>query len=303
MEDRLRATGRGSLAVTALGCIIAVTVGWWSFALWPLPASVPGWVERARYVCFGSTTGGLPDAGGWILLVGQPLGMIMVLLAVWADELGAGLRALAGRAAGRIVIALLLLLVGGGVVLTGARLSEDATAFDPGPGARMGQLAPVNRPAPPVRLVDQRGDSISLERFRGRAVFLGFAFAHCQTVCPTLVREILEVQAVTEPKPAVVIITLDPWRDPPERLPTIAAAWGMGEDAFLLSGGVAQVEQILDGWQVQRVRDEATGELQHPVLVHLIDSNGLVAFTVPGYRSSLQAALAQLGPDRRTVPP
>lgn len=296
MENRLTSGGRGSFAVTALGVIVAVTVGWWGFALWPLSEAAPAWIERARFVCFGSTPTGLPDAGGWVLLVGQPVGMVLVLMAVWGDELDAGLRALGSRPVGRTLIAVTLLLVVGGIGLTGARLYDGDRAFDPGSMERMGELAPVDRVAPPFRLLDQRGDSLSLERFRGRPVFLSFAFAHCQTVCPTVVREILAVQAAAQPRPAVVIITLDPWRDHPARLPAISAAWKLGEDAFLLSGDVASVERTLDGWQVRRTRDDVTGEIRHQALVHLIDPNGVVAFSVAGYRPALERALEELRP-------
>lgn len=295
MEDRLAAHGRGGLAVAALGSILAVTAGWWGFALWPLPAAAPAWLERARYVCFGSASAGLPDTGGWLLLVGQPLGMLLILLSVWGEELGLGLRSLAGRLTGRLLIGGTALLLTSGMALAAGRLASGAQPFDPGAG-EMGPLVPVHQPAPALRLVDQRGDSVSLERFHGRAVLLGFAFAHCQTVCPTVVREILEVQSAARPRPAVVIITLDPWRDPPVRLPAIAAAWGMGEDAFLLSGEVAEVERVLDQWQVRRVRDGATGEVEHQNLVHVLDPAGVIAYTVPGYRSTLEQALERLVP-------
>jgi protein SCO1/2 len=298
MEDRLGIPGRGGLAVTALGSILAVTVGWWGFALWPLPATVPAWIERARYVCFGSSSTGLPDAGGWILLVGQPLGMVLILVSVWREELGLGIRSLAESLPGRVLIGCTGLLLAAGITLASARLASGGQRFDAGSSGQPTALVPVNHPAPAVRLVDQRGDSVSLERFHGREVFLGFAFAHCQTVCPTIVREILEVQAAARPKPAVVIITLDPWRDPPARLPAIAAAWGMGEDAYLLSGDVAEVERVLDRWRVRRSRNKVTGEVEHQTHVHLLDPAGTVAYTVPGYRSALGHALAQL----RVVP-
>jgi protein SCO1/2 len=296
MEDRVASPGRGGLALAGLSCILVVTAGWWCFALWPLPAAAPAWIERARYVCFGSAPAGLPDAGGWLLLVGQPLGMILILFSVWGDDLGLGLRSLAGRVAGRMLLAGTGLLLAGGLALAGARLITGAQPFDIGSAGGLEVLVPVDQPAPALRLVDQRGDRVSLERLRGRPVLLSFAFAHCQTVCPTVVQEILQVQAAARPRPAVVIITLDPWRDPPARLPAIAAAWGMGEDAFLLSGDVAEVERVLDRWQVRRARDGATGEVEHQNLVHLLTPDGVLAYTVPGYRSALEQALEQLSP-------
>src|SRR5690606_10465494 len=44
----------------------------------------------------------LPTAGGWVLLVGQPLGMLGILLTAWGRELRAGLRALLSRLSGQL---------------------------------------------------------------------------------------------------------------------------------------------------------------------------------------------------------
>jgi len=293
MEDRLSATRRGGLAVAALGFIVAVTVGWWGFALAPLPAA-PAWVERARYVCFGSLPSGLPDAGGWLLLIGQPVGMVIVLLAVWGEELRAGLHRMSARGMGQALIGAVVVVVVAGTVLTGARLADGGEAFDPGSLERMGSLAPEHRAMPAVRLVDQDGDTISLARFLGRPVLVTFAFAHCQTVCPTVIQEVLGVQAAAAPRPVIVAMTLDPWRDPPERLSAIAESWHMGSDAYLLGGDVPAVERALDAWGVKRSRSETTGDIQHAALVHVIDPAGFLAFTVPGHRSAVERALREL---------
>lgn len=288
------AARRGGLAVAALGFIVAVTMAWWAFALWPLSAAAPAWVARARYVCFGSPPSGLPDAGGWVLLVGQPVGMVLVLLAVWGEELRVGLGRAARRGAGQALLGVMVILAVAGMVVGGARLALGGESFDPGTADRMGTLAPEHREAPVFRLVDQHGHATSMDRFLGRPVLVTFAFAHCATVCPTIVRELLAVQGATTPRPVVLAITLDPWRDPPERLPAIAASWKMGPDAYLLSGDVPAVEGALDSWRVRRSRSETTGDIQHPGLVHVIDTAGFVAYTVPGTRSALERALREL---------
>ncbi len=294
MENRLTTVRSGGLTVVALGFIVAVTVAWWAFALWPLSAAAPVWVARARYVCFGSPPSGLPDAGGWLLLVGQPVGMAIVLLGVWGEELRVGLSRVMSRRAGQLGIAMLVILTVAGMLFTGVRLAGGGEPFDPGTAERMGTLAPEHRAVPVFDLVDQNAQSVSMTRFLGRPVLVTFAFAHCETVCPTIVREVLAVQGTSTPRPVVVAITLDPWRDPPERLPAIAASWEMGPDAYVLSGDVPAVERALDSWQVRRSRNETTGDIQHPGLVHVIDTAGYVAFTVPGTRSALERALREL---------
>src|SRR5688500_19433216 len=72
---------RPGLALTALAAILVITAAWWALALWPAAAE-PEWLARTRAACFGSERGGLPDAGGWVLLVGEPIGMLVAPLAI-----------------------------------------------------------------------------------------------------------------------------------------------------------------------------------------------------------------------------
>jgi cytochrome oxidase Cu insertion factor (SCO1/SenC/PrrC family) len=81
---------------------------------------------------------------------------------------------------------------------------------------------------------------------------------------------------------AVVALALDPWRDTPSRLPTMAEQWAVAEDDFVLSGSVPAVEAALDAWNVARVRDEQTGDVTHPALVFIVESDGTVAYASTG---------------------
>ena len=84
-------TARARIAVGALTAILAITASWWALALWPAAPTAPDWLLRTREVCFGTTPDGLPQAGGWILLIGQPIGMIALLMVIWPEELRAGI--------------------------------------------------------------------------------------------------------------------------------------------------------------------------------------------------------------------
>ena len=75
-------SGHARIAIAALAAIVAVTAAWWALALWPAGDTTPEWVLRTREVCFGTTEDGLPNAGGWLLLIGQPLGMVGFLAIV-----------------------------------------------------------------------------------------------------------------------------------------------------------------------------------------------------------------------------
>jgi protein SCO1 len=157
-----------------------------------------------------------------------------------------------------------------------------------------------------LALVDQHGDVLTLDRFHGRPVLLTFAYAHCATICPLLVRDALAAQEASAERraaastaeawlvPAVVVVTLDPWRDTPARLPHIARTWGLGEDAWLLSGPVDEVTAVLDAWQIPRGRDERTGEVTHPALTYLIDAAGRIAYASTGTRATLAELVQRL---------
>jgi hypothetical protein len=66
--------------------------------------------------------------------------------------------------------------------------------FSTGAGDVAAQLTRVNDAAPALPLVDQHGRELSLDEYRGRPVLVAFAYAHCATVCPLIVSDVLEAQ-------------------------------------------------------------------------------------------------------------
>ncbi len=277
----------GAAALGALAFLVVVSAAWWALALWPTPGETPAWLARARYICFNAGPSGLPDASGWLLLIGQPLGMLAVLMAIWGDAVRSGLRRVLARPAGRLALGACALLLLTGLMAAAARVATAQN--EPPPFATTSGSVPdtyprLDRPAPDLGLVDQSGARVDLETLDGRPALVTFAFAHCETVCPAVVREVVQAQerlrGAGDPArtPRVVVVTLDPWRDTPSRLPTLATNFGLGADAFVLSGTVDEVNAALDRWGVARQRDERTGEVAHPPLVYLLDAEGHIAY-------------------------
>jgi len=291
-------TARGALALGALATILAITAAWWALALWPL-AGVPAWLARTREVCFGAAPGGLPDAGGWILLIGEPVGLVTVLAVVWGGALKEGLRAALARPLGRAVLAgTALALVAG--IGAAARLVAQVrgepftvrTAADVVDAVAAGR---VNDPVPEVGLVDQRGDSITMDRFKGRPVIVTFGYGHCETVCPLTVRAARAAAGRLSGRGAVLLVlTLDPWRDTPARIGYVARQWELGDRMHLLSGDVATVERTLSSWRVPRVRNTATGDLSHPALVYVVSPAGRIAYALGPDTEAIVAAVEAL---------
>jgi protein SCO1/2 len=278
--------------------IVAITASWWALALWPVGSDAPEWLLRTREVCFGSRADTLPSAGGWLLLIGQPASMLMLLVMVWGEEVREAFRMATARVAGQIVlgVALALIAVGSGAVIVRVR-AANAEPFFAGAVDVAAQLTRIHDVAPALALVDQLGREISLESFRGRPVIVTFAYAHCATVCPLTVSDVLAARRqIDGVLPPVLVITLDPWRDTPSRLESIAESWRLGQDkdAHVLSGPPDDVERTLNAWRVPRVRNQKTGDISHPSIVYILDAEGRIAFAVSGGVEVIAAAVRAL---------
>ena len=291
MSQELRSSESGPapsrrFALAAFVFWLAATLGWWIMAFAPL-AEVPPWLANVRSVCFGSLPTGLPDAYGWISLM-SPLTMLGFLLVVWGRELFRDLRWLATSTAGRAALAAIVgVPLAGGLwvgTLVAREIEVKASFTSP---IRALELMPEgyprnDRPAPAFELIDQTGGTLTLESLHGRPVLLTFAYAHCETVCPAIVRTVSwAAERLGDLAPAVVVVTLDPWRDTPGSLPSLAKSWDLGESprAHVLSGEVPVVQAVLEAYEVPSDRDLKTGEITHPALVYLLDRRGVIAYT------------------------
>ncbi len=320
-----RAAVRG--AVIGLVGLVLVTIAWWALALWPVEGMPPAWLERARAVCFNAGPSGLPDASGWLLLVGQPIGMLAVLMVIAGDAVRLGVRRALASPAGLLGVAGVAGLLVAGVVLATLRVLDaprDAEWLEVA-GARVPASYPrLDRPLPELAgLVDQHGDAFDWGRVAGRPALLTFGFGHCATVCPMTVmnaRQARDRFRAEGREMDLVVITLDPWRDTPARLPSLArqfhlAAGGASADdasgagdatdatgaagamgaagrgasgSYLLSGPVEAVNAALDALQVARERVLDTGDIVHPALVYLLDGAGTIVYAASGHADLIE---------------
>lgn len=284
----------------ALAFLLVATAGWWALALWPVPTNVPEWLERTRAVCFNATETGLPDVSGWILLIGQPIGMVAVLVIGWKSDMVDALSHLRTSPGGRGLMAGVVFLTLAGATGAGIRV---ANAGLPDPilagSADVPDTYPrLDRAMPDMTaLVDQHGESFSLASLNGRPAFVAFSYGHCVTICPLVVHasRMTRTALADERAFAIVIVTLDPWRDTPSRLADLVGQYELDTELdFVLSGSVEDVEAALDGWQVARVRDELTGDVTHPALVYLIEPDGTVAYASTGAVGQLKELAGRL---------
>lgn len=291
-------------ALIGLAALFVITAAWWALALWPVEGVPPAWLERARSVCFNAGPSGLPDASGWLLLVGQPIGMLAVLMVIAGDAVREGVRRAFGSPAGLLGVAVASGLLATGVVLAALRVGgapRDAEWLETASARVPASYPRLDRPLPEVTgLVDQHGDVFTWGRVAGRPALLTFGFGHCATICPMTVMNARQVQdrfRAEGREMALVVITLDPWRDTPARLPALARQFHLGPgsegeeertESYLLSGSVEAVNAALDALQVARERVADTGDIVHPALVYLLDAKGTITYAASAHAELIE---------------
>jgi protein SCO1/2 len=235
-----------------------------------------------------------------MLLIGQPIGMFALLMVVAGDgvreTLASARRSSLGR--GGLSVAALVLAVGSVLAVGRVRAAvpdgvwlADAAEVVPDSYPR------IDRTPPPLGLVDQAGDTVRWNRFAGSKVIVTFGFGHCETICPLMVHNANRVQETLRAEGEVVpvvVITLDPWRDTPSRLPHLSDQFMMGDDGYVLSGSVDEVNRVLDGLKMARERDLQTGDIAHPSLVYLLDETGVIAYGATGHAPLIEELLRRL---------
>ncbi len=273
--------------LAGLGLIVGATLCWWTFALVPIGRAAPEWIARTRYICFGTDVHGVPDAAGWLMLIAQPVGMLLALLIGWRDSarslLHRAQRSRGARRSGAVAFVVILVIGALGAWRVGTLVAQRSRANAPIEG-----YSAMWRPAPPLELTDQFGATRSLHGMRGRTTFVAFVYAHCETVCPLVIADALNAQrllgvdAQGSLRTGVLLVTLDPWRDTPARLPHLAAQWHLPRNAYVLSGDTVEVERALERWQVVQLRDTQTGEVTHVPVIYVVDGSGVIRFSVTG---------------------
>ena len=147
-------------------------------------------------------------------------------------------------------------------------------------GVATATLLSPSRPLPPLALVDQDNRPFDAARLRGGWTLLFFGFTSCPDVCPVTMAALAETSKLLADlperlRPRVVMISVDPERDTPERLasyvkafdPAFVGATGTKAaiDELALRIGVAVAKRPIDGDNYS---------VDHTSSVFLIDPDG-----------------------------
>ncbi|MGJ3231802.1 MAG: SCO family protein [Oceanicaulis sp.] len=191
-------------------------------------------------------------------------------------------------------IALTAALILGGV-LASAVMTRGDGAVRSG-GVRVSGEAQIGGP---FTLVNQDGETVTDETYRGKAMLIYFGFTYCPDVCPmslqimdaALDRLNEEQRAAFQP----LLISVDPERDTPEALKSYVESDAFPEGLQGLTGTPEQVRAAARAYRVfyARIEDDGVSSeytVDHSSLIFLMDQNGEFADVFPHGTSPEQLA-------------
>jgi len=128
-------------------------------------------------------------------------------------------------------------------------------------------------------LVDEQGQSVTAQDFRGRTTVLFFGFTSCPGPCPATLGRLgvaLDAMGARASGVQVLLVTVDPGRDTPEALAEYAGRFGSWLHG--LTGTPDELQRLREtfGVAAQQVPGVTDGEydVQHGTAVLVFDGDG-----------------------------
>ncbi|GMU57101.1 MAG: hypothetical protein AMXMBFR33_62470 [Candidatus Xenobia bacterium] len=132
---------------------------------------------------------------------------------------------------------------------------------------------------------DQNGKELTLQELRGKVQLLAMVYASCPQACPRIIADMKSIdQDLSKRHPdgvELVLVSIDPETDTPERLRQLAGEQGLGPRWHLLRGDSQQVQELAAVLGVKYRKVSAT-DFAHSNLITVLDADGVVVHQQEG---------------------
>ena len=156
----------------------------------------------------------------------------------------------------------------------------------------------------PISLVNDKGEAVTEDNFKGRPALIYFGFTYCPDVCPmTLVSVARAYKMLPEgmEPPQTLLISVDPERDTPETLAQYVTTAAFPENLVGLTGTKEQVRAAADSFiaDYSRIDDDSSSAgytMDHTSLLYLMDEDWKLKtfFTHEDTSETIAACLAEV---------
>lgn len=148
-----------------------------------------------------------------------------------------------------------------------------------------------------LALVDQHAAPFALASLEGRPTLVTFFYGGCTTMCPLIFSDVRRiVDALPEAdreRVGVVLVTIDPVRDTPERLRALATERELPASWRLVSGDEGSI-RVLAATLGMTYRALPDGSFAHAALYTVIDSQGRVVEQLDGVGRPIEGIVSSV---------
>lgn len=135
--------------------------------------------------------------------------------------------------------------------------------------------------APDFKFVNQDGDTITNEDYKGKVYLVEFFFTTCPTICPIMNKNLVEIQDVFSDRQdfGIASFTIDPAHDTPEVLNEYAKNYGIDHPNWnLMTGDREKIYELANqGFGLYAGEDaQAAGGFAHQGMFALVDQEGYI---------------------------
>lgn len=156
----------------------------------------------------------------------------------------------------------------------------------------------------PISLVNDKGEAVTEDNFKGRPALIYFGFTYCPDVCPMTLVSVARAYKMLpdgmEP-PQTLLISVDPERDTPETLAQYVTTAAFPENLVGLTGTKEQVRAAADSFiaDYSRIDDDSSSAgytMDHTSLLYLMDADWKLKtfFTHEDTSETIAACLAEV---------
>ena len=123
-------------------------------------------------------------------------------------------------------------------------------------------LLPQSRNLPELSLINQDGQTVAVDQLKDQWSLLFFGYTFCPDICPATLAQLRQLQGQLPPetlaKLRIVLVTVDPHRDPPEQLKKYLEYFDAG---FIgLTGEEAIIQKLANGVSIPFIPADTSKE-------------------------------------------
>ena len=141
-------------------------------------------------------------------------------------------------------------------------------------------LLPSQLALPDFSLLDQHGEAVDKASFEDQWHLLFFGFTHCPDICPATLQVLSAAKRQLReqgyaPLPRIVLVSVDPERDNPEKVKAYLAHFG--PDHLGVTGAITEIRKLTGALGIYFSKQEGDTEnysVDHSAAVLLINKRG-----------------------------